>query len=78
MELESILEVMGVDLGTLSQINENGLNLYTQFGKHPIASLRLDGSKFVLRFGDAVQPTSMCEELPTGVIRVSPIELKVE
>lgn len=79
MELEAILDILGVDLSTVSQIKEGGLNLYTQFGKRPIAWLRLEDDRFILRFGDAVQPSSVCEEvLTTGVISVRPIRPKLE
>lgn len=79
MELETILDILGVDVSTLSQIKESGLNLYTQFGKHPIACLTVSNEgKYTLRFGDAVEPSSVCEELTTGVIRVRPIKPKLD
>ena len=78
MDLDSLLEILGIDLATLPQIKEEGLNLYTQFGKRPVANLLFKNGKFVLRFGDAVEPSSVCEELTTGVIRVRPLKPKLD
>ena len=77
MDLEGVLEVLGVDLATPPS-NENGeIKLYTQFGKHPVANLIVSNNRFILRFGEAVEATSVCEITPTGGVRAEPVKLKI-
>lgn len=71
MNLESILEVLGLHLSDLPISRAKCVNLYINLSKEPLAKLYLNDGKFKLRFGDVV-PCSVLDPLPSGGIRITP------
>ena len=69
--LESVLEVLGLQNSDVPQMGADSTNLYCSFGSSPVAKLYTRQEGFKLRFGD-MQPQSTVDFLPSGGIRVKP------
>lgn len=72
IELESVLEVLGLHTTDIPRSNSDCINLYLNYGSHPLAKLYLKDRGYVLRFGYDVIPKSIVETFPSGAIRIKP------
>jgi len=71
--LERMLEPLGLQTSDIPKNVKEKMNLYCNFGPTPIAELyKKDESHFTLRFGNALEPRSVVDQLPQGGIRVKP------
>jgi hypothetical protein len=72
MNLDSILEILGLHSSDIPRAVNATVTLYNNFGKDPVAELFFTEVGFFLRFGHLAQKTSV-ESLPSGGIRTQPV-----
>lgn len=75
VQLETTLEVLGLQTSDIPQVNTDSQNIYCNFSSNPVAKLYKKENGYVLRFGYAVSAESIVDPLPTGGIRVKPAPL---
>jgi hypothetical protein len=77
LRLEQVLDILGVSETELPVTKGNKTNLYAHPGKDPTAQLFANGSKFIIRFGDAVLPSAFFERTDEGTMKFTPVKLSL-